>query len=79
MTRFGLDIPGPTAVIIGDNYKTGRLFYDGREQSGSFSGDTDAELREAAKARKMELRERLGESFARVYPDDSKWELRIWD
>ena len=76
--RFGFD--ETEAVIIGDHYKTGALFYDGRQQGDNFIGDDDETLREKAREQKQMLRERYGaQEFAHLYKDDSKWELRIWD
>lgn len=66
-------------VIIGDPWKTGQLFYDGRAQGPTFIADDDEGLRMIAKARKTALGHQLGREFDRLFPDASKWELRIRD
>ena len=77
MTKFGLEIPN--AVIIGDNHKTGQLFYAGRSQGGRFIAGNDTVLRAMAKAKQTQLKTDLGAEFGRLYADTAQWELRIWD
>jgi hypothetical protein len=66
-------------TIIGGHYKIGKLFYDGRCQSSSFYGNTDEELIKQARKCKAELVKEFKGHPCYLYPDDSKWELRIWD
>jgi hypothetical protein len=75
--KFGLHITD--AVIVGDYWKTGQIFYDGRPQGGNFIAANDCALREIAKSRKRDLCNQLGREFDRLFPDPSLWELRIWD
>lgn len=64
--------------IIGGDWANGRLFYDGRPQSQALRGDDDADLMRQAREIKVGLRGDLGDEFRRLFPDDSKWELRIY-
>jgi hypothetical protein len=63
--------------IIGDQWVTGQLFKEGRQQGPQFIGDNDSDVREKAIAYVGELKTRLGAEYARIYPDGL--ELRIWD
>jgi len=76
MTQWGYD--EPQGIIIGGNYETGQLFYDGQPQGGKFTADTQTELLKIAKIRKTELIKEYGGYPCFCYQDDSKWEMRSW-
>jgi len=75
MTKFGLEIV--SGEIIGDIYRTGQLFNDGRPQGPRFNGDNDADIRQQAQAYADRLKSQYGPEYARLYPQGM--ELRIWD
>jgi hypothetical protein len=76
--KFGMEITD--AIIVGDDFKTGQLFYEWRAQGGRFHGENDGELRTKAKAMRDELRTRWTPAwFDGHFTDSTKWELRIWD
>lgn len=64
-------------VIIGDQWKTGELFHEGRSQSQQFIGANDAEVKTKAIAHVETMKARLGADYRRLYPNGL--ELRIWD
>ena len=76
--KFGMEMT--EATIIGGDFKTGQLYYDGRPQGGRFHGNTDTEIWAKAKAMKNELRAQwTPEWFNGHFTNAEKWELRIWD
>lgn len=76
MVRNGYDDVNGT--IIGGDYVTGQLFYDGRAQTGTFYADSDDELIEMARTKKRELIASV-EGVLGIYEDDSLWQLRIYE
>ena len=70
-------------VIIGGEYFTGAIYYDGRVQNQYISGDTEQELIKNAKdwvSKQKEDITRFGLQLKdSCYPDNAKWELRIFD
>lgn len=67
-------------VIIGGDFLTGRVFYDGREQRyQAFYADTEEELIAQAREFVEEMKAKFKDSPCYLYPDDSKWELRIYN
>jgi hypothetical protein len=74
MNRWGYDEVNGT--VIGGNWLTGQIFYDGRSQSQKFTADTEQELRDTAEQKVKELKELRSIG---LYQDNSKWELRIYN
>lgn len=75
MNRWGYDDVNGT--VIGGNWLSGKVFYDGRPQSQTFTADTEQELIILAKNKMNTLKSEncpIG-----LYPDNSKWELRIYE
>lgn len=69
-----------SGTIIGDITLSATVFYDGRQQGQKLSAADKDDAMLQAKAYKQGLRNEYGaEGFARIYPDDSLWELRIYD
>ena len=75
MNRWGYDDVNGT--VIGGNWFTGQIFYDGRSQSQAFTADTENELKQIAQDRVNNLKKE--NCSIGLYPDNSKWELRIYD
>lgn len=74
MTRWDFDeVDG---IVIGGDYFTGQIYYDGRQQSQIFYADTEDELRNQANNIVSDLK-RENCPFG-LYDDSSKWELRIY-
>lgn len=74
---FEEDVNG---VVIGDmapEYR-GRLFYDGRAQGGVYGASSEAKLVALMRTHKHRLISECGNAAYLIYPDDSKWELRIY-
>lgn len=65
-------------TIIGGDHLTGKLYYEGRPQSGNLYGRNDDELRNEATKAKQGWRDQCGDAFNTIYPNDS-WELRIFE
>lgn len=66
-------------IIIGGEYVVWELYYDGRRQtSHRHPADNDAEAIAAAKVKRNELRDKFKGFPCYLYPDDDKWEVRIW-
>lgn len=74
MNRWGYDDVNGT--VIGGDFFSGEIFYDGRSQSQKIYGDTEQELISLAEEKVQELKklQTIG-----LYPDNSKWELRIYN
>lgn len=66
-------------TVIGDVSIPGALFYDGRRQSQTFWASDAQALKQRAEARVAELKAQTGEAYRLIYPEPSKWELRIYD
>lgn len=66
-------------IIIGGDYISWQLFYDGRPQGQKEYADTEYEGEEAAKEKCAELKAQYQGYPCYLYPDDSKWEIRIWN
>lgn len=65
-------------IIVGGEWKTGRLFYEGRPQREQFTGDTDEDLRAKADIMLRAIKDECGQAFEMIYPN-SVWELRIFN
>jgi hypothetical protein len=69
-----------TGTIIGGDHKCARLYYDGRQQGGQLSGNTDADLIAGGRTLRNSLRLEWGPAwFDSHFSDPSKWEVRIMD
>jgi len=70
-------------TIIGGEHFSGKIFYDGRIQNQYISGDTEQELIEKAKAWVSKTKEEITKFGLQLkdscFPDNNKWELRIFD
>lgn len=74
MVRNGYD--DVNGVIIGGDYVSWQLFYDGRPQGQKQSAANDDEAIEMAEQRCKELKVEFGGFPCYLYPDD-KWEVRL--
>jgi len=74
MNRWGFDEVNGT--VIGGDFFSGEIFYDGRTQSRRIHADTEQELIDLAEAKVKELKELRSIG---LYQDNSKWELRIYN
>lgn len=72
------DIEETGGIIIGGEYVIWKLFYDGRQQTNGEPADNDSEAIAAAKAKRDELRNKFKGFPCYLFPDDEKWEVRIW-
>ncbi len=69
----------PRGIIIGEIINMEwQLFYDGRPQSRQMKADDEDFAMSAAKKKKRELLAKLGGYPCYLFPDDSKWEMRLW-
>lgn len=76
MTRFGYD--EPRGIIIGGEYYTGKIFYDNRCQTyNPIYADTQEEL--IIKAEEIVNNLKKENCPIGLYPDNSKWELRVYE
>lgn len=65
-------------IVIGGEFICWQLFYDGRSQGRIENADNDAQAIDAAKAEMNKLIEKFAGFPCYLYPDKSKWEVRIW-
>lgn len=65
-------------VIIGTIRIAGRVYYDGKPKSDTLWCDTEDDLIEEAKNLVNDLKTKYKCYPFCFYPDDSKWELRIY-
>jgi hypothetical protein len=77
MLRNGFD--QPNGIIIGGDFYTGRLYYGDRPQGGKFYADTEAELIAQARQQKHQIIRDNHMPGVNIYPDDSQWQLRIYN
>ena len=75
MIRHGYD--ETNGIVIGEIEKTGKLFYDNREQR-KFYGKNDREIIAEGKKILDTIKQENGNLFKKIYPDE-KWEVRIYD
>jgi hypothetical protein len=77
MLRNGYD--ETNGVVIGGDFYTGKVYYDGRcLTSFKHFAETEEELMEWARTIKHRAIEEAALTWGNLYPDDSKWELRIY-
>lgn len=76
MLRHGFD--ETRGIVIGGDFVSWQLFYDGRPQSTKLSADNPLHAIQLAKEKLEEIRKDCGRAFKLIYPDN-KWEVRIWD
>jgi hypothetical protein len=60
--------------LIGREYVSGRLFYDGRQQGNRMWEDTPEKLIESLWRMAREIKDM---SYSECYPEKIKWEIRI--
>ena len=65
-------------IIIGGEYFTGAIYYDGRKQKDILVADTEEGLIKMAEDIVKDFKDRLQGYPCFLYPDNSKWELRIY-
>lgn len=68
-------------IIMGDMAPSirGRLYYGDRPQGERVAGQSEQELIEAARIVKHHLIDECKDILLYVYPDDSQWQLRIYE
>ena len=78
MPDFTDDVRGS---IIGGDFQSGRLYYDGRPQGPSLSADTTDDLIVRGNAAYQAIKEDYPNDFTfkLVFPKTEAWELRIFD
>jgi hypothetical protein len=64
-------------IIIGEIGFQGALFYDGKKQGPTINGFSHDEVIEKGKSALQEIKNNLGENYARVFPAPI-WEVRIY-
>jgi hypothetical protein len=78
MPHIGQQVDDVRGIIIGGNFVSWQLFYDGRHQSGLQYADNSELAESQARSQVAEMRAKYKDEFKRLYPDESKWEMRIW-
>jgi len=76
MIDFNLETTN--AIVIGDHYKTGQLYYESRPQGPQILGDSDKEVIELARIAKKKMINACGTVAHLIYSKNT-WELRIRD
>lgn len=67
-----------SGVIVGGDYMGWQIFYDGRPQSQKYYADSEEEALTLAKT-KIETRKQQFYGYpCYLYPDPTKWEIRLW-
>ena len=72
-------IEDANGTVIGEVLITGQVFYDGRPQGPQVYGVDMPEVRENAERVINLLKRDCGQALAYIYPNESSWELRIYD
>lgn len=81
-TRANLFTEEVNGMIFGGDHLCGQLFYDGRPQGPQLAGDDMEELKEQARREKKRWLDQTtpaGWKESLTYPDDSLWELRVFN
>ena len=65
-------------TVIGEILMIGQVFYDGRPQGPQVYGIDGQEIRENAERVINYLKKDCGQALNYIYPDESAWELRIY-
>lgn len=77
MEKYHLGNEEVNGIIVGGEYYTGKIFYDNRCQTyNPIYADTHEEL--ISRAEKIITNLKKENCPIGVYPDNSKWELRIY-
>lgn len=75
-TMRGEEVNG---IVVGGDFVTGQLFYDGRSQSQKLYAQSESELMEYATELMNKLKAENGGYPTYLYQDNNKWELRIYN
>jgi hypothetical protein len=76
MVRGGYD--DVRGVIIGGDYVSWRLYYDDRPQGGTEYADSEEEAVSAGRLLCSRLKREFCGWPCYLYPDNSKWEVRVY-
>lgn len=66
-------------VVIGGDYVTARLEYDGRQQGGQICADNHETAKSIATVMKDNYKKELGFLFNEIYPNDKAWRIVFYN
>jgi hypothetical protein len=78
INEFGYDVV-VSGAVIGDMLTGWCVVYDGRPQSEKHYADTAVDAEAAGRALIAELKAKWCGHPCYLYPDSSKWEIRIYE
>jgi|GEM_PF-6305469 len=79
MLRNGYDEPANYENIVGGNTLRCAVVYDNRKQSDYYLTDTEEEAITKGKEIITDLKKQYKCYPCYLYPDDTKWEIRIYE